>query len=117
MKSTSTENVSTSSTSKTYRISLYDMATIILYLLSVTKSWYSSDGIATGWMTRVQFLAEERDISLLHSNQTGSGAIYPPIQWISGALFPEEKPTTHLHPVPRPRMAPALPHTSSWCGA
>jgi hypothetical protein len=32
-------------------------------------------GVATGWMARVRFPARERDFSLLHSIQTGSGAL------------------------------------------
>jgi hypothetical protein len=38
------------------------------------KSPNTSVGIATGRTAEVQFLAEERDFSLLHSVQTGSAA-------------------------------------------
>jgi hypothetical protein len=44
-----------------------------------------------GWIARVQFPAGERDISLLYSSQTSSGAIHPPIQWILGAISAGEK--------------------------
>jgi hypothetical protein len=48
----------------------------------------SSVGIATGygWTAGVRFLAERRDLSLLHSVQTGSGAhlaSYPMDTWDS----------------------------------
>jgi hypothetical protein len=78
--------------------------------------------LATGWMAGVWFLAGERDVSLLHSIQTGSGfhpASYPVG---TGGSFPGVK---------RPRLEAdhsssfsaevnnggamtSLPHTSLW---
>jgi hypothetical protein len=46
---------------------------------------------ATDWKARIQFQAEARDLSLFHSVPIRSGPTQPPIQWVPGAISPEEK--------------------------
>jgi hypothetical protein len=84
-----------------------------------------SGGIATGWTAGIRFAAVERDFSLLHGVQTGSGATQPPSQWAPGALSSGVKwpacEAVHSPPSSAEIMnggaITPLPHTSSWPGA
>jgi hypothetical protein len=79
---------------------------------------------ATGWTVGVRFLARERDISVLHSGQTCSGALPASYQWAPGALYWREiwrgldrnTPPSSAE-VKNVGAIPPLPHTSSWRGA
>jgi hypothetical protein len=74
-----------------------------------------------GWMTKVQFLAGERDFSLFHSIQTSSSA-HP----ASRGFFPpgvkqleceaDDSPPSSAE-VKNGGAIPPLPHTPSWHGA
>jgi hypothetical protein len=87
--------------------------------------WHVNDVCLDASGTRVQFLAEAREFSLLHSIQSGSGthpASCPMNNWGS---FSRDKVTrimklaTHLHLLPRIRIlaaVPPLPYTYLWCG-
>jgi hypothetical protein len=74
----------------------------------------------------VRFQAGARDLSLLHSVQTGSGAHPASIQWVPGALYPGAKrpgrEETDYSPsssaeVKNGGAIPPLPNTTSWRGA
>lgn len=70
-----------------------------------------------GWMTKVQFLAMSRDISLNCHIQIGFGTTHP-IQWVLWALSSEVKAATLLHQVSRSRTSGAVPpflHMFFWC--
>jgi hypothetical protein len=90
----------------------------------MTWSRDSSVGIATGWTVGAQFPARERDYSLLHSVQTGSGVHPASYPMDTGALYPGVKPPVHEADHSLPFVAevenggaiPPLPHTSSWHG-
>jgi hypothetical protein len=71
---------------------------------------YALDGRGTG----IRFLEGARDISLLNSVQTGSGAHQAPypISNVYRGLTPQfVKPATHLHLMPRLRMVELYLHS------
>jgi hypothetical protein len=86
------------------------------------RSRDSSVGIATGWAAWVRFPAV-KDVSLLHTVHTGSGA-NPASEYneYRGAIFPEVKrpgrEADHSSPstaeVKNGGLIPPLPHTPSW---
>jgi hypothetical protein len=86
----------------------------------------SSVGKTTGygWTARVRFTAEERDVSFLHSVQTGAGAHSASHEMDAGGFSPGVKQLGReaYHSLPSSPEVKSngaiilFPHTSSWLG-
>jgi hypothetical protein len=63
------------------------------------------------WTVAVRFPVRARDFSLLHINQTGSGAYPVSCPMSTAVLSPEIKQTTHLHLVQMPRIVELYLHS------
>jgi hypothetical protein len=87
--------------------------------LKKVGSWDSWVGVATDWTSEVRFPAGERNVSLLHSIQSGSGAHTSSCP-LGTRIFPQGesgrsvKLTIHLHLKSRPkRMVELYLHSST----